>query len=75
MKRIRIKSIQFYAGGPFKIPIVSVVGFILILGILIVNALDDPMIISIGLPVALGCFIFSMVWSYFFKKSQKNSET
>ncbi|MCK5248498.1 MAG: APC family permease [Spirochaetaceae bacterium] len=65
---------SFYAGGPFKLPVLSIIGFILILGILIGNAMDDPMIISIGLPVAGGCFLLSMIWSYFYKKQQNKKD-
>jgi amino acid transporter len=60
----------FYAGGPFKLPVISIIGFLLILGILIGNAMDDPAIISIGLPVAAACFVFSMIWSYALKKKK-----
>ena len=62
----------FYAGGPFKTPVISIIGFLLILGILIGNALDDPAIISIGLPVAAACFVFSMIWSRLMKKGRQD---
>jgi amino acid transporter len=58
----------FYAGGAKKVPVLSIVGFVLILAILVGNAVQDPKIISIGLPVAAVCLIFSMVWAAVLKK-------
>ncbi len=51
----------FYAGGPFKAPVISILGIIFIIGVLIGNAMEDPKIISIGLPVAAVCLIFSVI--------------
>ena len=41
---------------------------LLILAILVGNAVQDPKIISIGLPVAAACLVFSMVWAALLKK-------
>jgi amino acid transporter len=53
----------FYAGGARKVPVLSIIGFLLILAILIGNAVQDPKIVSIGLPVAAACLVFSLVWA------------
>jgi amino acid transporter len=58
----------FYAGGAKKVPVLSIVGFVLILAILVGNAVQDPKIVSIGLPVAAACLVFSMVWAAILKK-------
>jgi len=53
----------FYAGGARRAPVLSIVGFLLILAILIGNAVQDPKIVSIGLPVAAACLVFCLVWA------------
>ncbi|MBN2323546.1 MAG: APC family permease [Spirochaetes bacterium] len=53
----------FYAGGAKRIPVISIIGIIFILGVLVGNAMDDPKIISIGLPVVAVCFIFGIVFN------------
>ena len=58
----------FYAGGARKVPVLSIVGFVLILAILVGNAVQDPKIVSIGLPVAAACLVFSMAWAAVLKK-------
>jgi len=58
----------FYAGGAKKTPVLSIIGFVLILAILIGNAMDDPKIVSIGLPVAAACLVFSLVWAALLRK-------
>jgi len=69
-RKMKDEKRSFYAGGPFRFPVISVIGFLLILIILIGNIMDDPMIASIGIPVAALCFIFSMTWSRMMKKRQ-----
>ena len=73
-RKMKNEKRPFYAGGPFKFPIISIIGFLLILAILIGNAIDDPMIISIGLPVAVACFIFSMIWSRMLKNRRTDTK-
>ncbi|MBN1836873.1 MAG: APC family permease, partial [Spirochaetales bacterium] len=58
----------FYAGGTRRVPVLSIVGFLLILAILVGNAMDDPKIVSIGLPVAAACLVFSLVWAALLRK-------
>jgi amino acid transporter len=64
----------FYAGGTRKAPVLSIIGFVLILAILIGNALQDPKIVSIGLPVAAACLVFSLVWAAIQKKRAPGRE-
>jgi amino acid transporter len=62
-------SRPFYAGGAKSVPVISIIGIIFILGVLIGNAMDDPKIISIGLPVVAVCFIFGIVFNKLKKKA------
>jgi len=69
----------FYAGGPFNVPIISIVGLLAILAILVGNAIVDPKIVSIGLPVAAGCFLLAWLFKLLRKKEspspQENNQT
>jgi amino acid transporter len=63
----------FYAGGPFKAPVVSILGMIFILAVLFGNALQDMKIFSIGLPIAAACMIFSVVYRGIARRKEKRS--
>jgi amino acid transporter len=52
----------FYAGGPFKAPVIAALGMIFIALVLAGNAVQDVKIVSIGLPVAAACMVFSVIY-------------
>jgi len=60
----------FYAGGPFNNPTLAVAGILAIFGVIVGNSIQDPSIISIGLPVAAFCFLIAMIAAYFRKTKE-----
>lgn len=63
----------FFAGGPFKFPAVAILGIIAIIFILIGNAIEDPAIISVGLPVVGICYLIPLLF-YRLKRRKEHLE-
>lgn len=63
----------FFAGGPFKFPVVAILGIIAIIFVLIGNAIEDPAIISVGLPVVGICYLIPLLF-YRLKRRKEHLE-
>lgn len=67
-------SRPFFAGNPFNFPVVAIIGIIGIIFILIGNVIDDPTIISAGLPVLTACYLVPYVLNMLQKERQLKIE-
>lgn len=61
----------FFAGGPFKLPMVSILGILAIFFVLIGNIMEDPAIISIGMPIVVGCYLVPLILNNFSKTKDR----
>ena len=58
----------FYAGGPFKIPIVSILGIMGILAVMVYTIWFDKSVLYVGGGIALGVFFLSwLLWQFYAK--------